>query len=293
MPMRLSILQLTVLQFSSISTPISVTPSRSHPPRLTSRPQARGIFHPGLSRQLLAARFASSIHATEPTHERPSTANPTSPTSTIEIQPQHVSAPAPPVNDEFTPSDFFDTLSDHTPQVSEHIGYLKELGLDYGWGPTAMIEWLLEHVYIYTGFPWWGSIVFTAIAVRLSLLKFYIDAADTSARMQALKPAMTPVMKRITQARMDGDRRELIKANQERFEMFKNAGIRFYKVAIPLVQVPLGFGTFRLLRGMSHLPVPGFDQGGYLWFKDLTLPDPFGVLPVVTSAMYFLAFKVG
>ena len=178
-------------------------------------------------------------------------------------------------------------------QVSEHIGFLKELGLDYGWGPTSTIQWLLEHVYIYTGFPWWASIVLTAVAVRVGLLKFYIDAADTSAKMNALKPAMVPVMKRITAARIAEDRLELGRASQERHAIFKNAGIKFYKVAIPLVQVPLGFGTFRLLRGMGYLPVPGLDQGGCLWFTDLTLPDPYGIIPIVTSTSYFLAFRVG
>lgn len=43
---------------------------------------------------------------------------------------------------------------------------------------------------------------------------------------------------------------------------------------------------------MSTLPVESMETGGILWFTDLTVPDPYYVLPVVTAASVFLQLKV-
>ena len=89
------------------------------------------------------------------------------------------------------------------------------------------------------------------------------------------------------------DQRELQAITRERQVLLKNHGVKLTAIFMPLVfQLPLGFGTFRCMRGMSYLPVPGFDEGGFLWLYDLTTPDPFLILPVATAGMYYLVFKV-
>ena len=40
---------------------------------------------------------------------------------------------------------------------------------------------------------------------------------------------------------------------------------------------------------MAYLPVPSLQTGGALWFPDLTMADPFYLLPIaVTGTMYFI-----
>jgi len=165
------------------------------------------------------------------------------------------------------------------------------MGLDYGWGPTAFMETLLEHVHIYAGTPWWASITLSMVLIRGVLLKFYFDAADTSARNQLITPYNTPIMVRYKAAAVAGDKEAMRVASVELKELRRAAGIKYWKLFVPFVQVPIGFGTFRLMRGMAHLPVPGFDTGGLLWIQDLTLSDPFFILPAVTSACYYFTFK--
>ena len=155
-----------------------------------------------------------------------------------------------------------------------------------------MIQWLIEHVHVYSGLPWAGTIVVTVAIVRFSLLKSFIDASDMGARMASVKPATDIQLKRMAEARAKEDRQMLMAASGERNKIHREAGVKFWKMLVPFVQVPLGFGTFRLLRGMGALPVPGFDTGGALWFQDLTMPDPYGILIISTSLMYFFSFKV-
>ena len=183
------------------------------------------------------------------------------------------------------------TNSDLTP-VTEHIGYLKELGLDYGWGSTAFVETLLEHVHIWSGTPWWASIVLTAVLVRLAMLKAYVNASDTAARMAVIAPLVKPIQERVSAARAARDQQAMMAASAEMQGLYRSGNVKLWRLAVPMLQIPLGFGTFRLMRGMADLPVPGMDTGGVLWLQDLTLGDPYFVLPIVTAAAFHYTFKV-
>ena len=183
-------------------------------------------------------------------------------------------------------------MSSIPPPVYEHLGFLKEMGLDYGWGTTAFVETVLEHVYIYLGTPWWASIGITVLLIRAILFKSFIDAADISARRQIIKPLEDPINARMKAAQATRDKLAMQDAWKERSVLYKNAGIVGWKSFVPLMQLPFGFGVFRLVRGMASLPVPGFDNGGFLWVYDLTVSDPYYILPLVTSWAYYYSFTV-
>jgi YidC/Oxa1 family membrane protein insertase len=177
-------------------------------------------------------------------------------------------------------------------ELPERIGYLKDLGLDYGWGPTAFAEWLLEHVHIYTGTPWWASIVITAVLVRVALTKPMLKASSNAAKMGVIKPMTEPITQRMNQCRKQADQTGMLEARQELMRVYKRAGINPLSSFVPLIQVPIGYGIFRLLRGMANLPVPGLESGGFLWFQDLSASDPFFILPIATAGMFHLVARV-
>jgi hypothetical protein len=172
------------------------------------------------------------------------------------------------------------------------MGFLKELGLDYGWGTTAMMETLLETVHINAGTPWWASIGLSLLIVRLLLLKSYLAAADTSARNQLIAEYNAPIMARMRVAQSNRDQAGMQKAYKEMSDLRASAGVKYWKLFLPFLQIPIGFGAFRLMRGMSYLPVPGLDTGGPLWMQDLTVSDPLFILPIATAASYWYTFKV-
>ena len=266
--------------YSALAGALSRHELATNPLIKSPKPWKSCQWPPHCLRDKLAPRFAST------TPSPPFIAN---------VQSDHVPHPlqtSDPAGNEFLATSFDEVTSSVPPLVYEHLGFLKEMGLDYGWGPTAFMESLLEHVYVYLGTPWWASIGISILIVRAALLKFYIDAADSSARRQAIKHLTDPIDMRIQAARDQKDQGALRKAWFERKVLLNSAGIKWWKSAIPLVQIFLGFGTFRLMRGMSTLPVPGLDTGGFLWILDLTQSDPYFVLPVATAAAYYWAFKV-
>ena len=214
---------------------------------------------------------------------------PIPPTESISI-PESTPPAAVPTDDWAAALDNLD-LSDPL-LIPEQVGYLKALGLDYGWGPTAFIEYLFEHVHIYSHTPWWASIMLTALLVRLSMLKFYINASDQGARLAHAAPKLTPIRAKMSAAQAAQDKHSLALITEELRGINKAEGIRYRKLLGPFLQIPLGYGTFRLMRGMAALPVPGLDTGGFLWITDLTVADPYYLLPAVTSAMLYYTFKV-
>jgi YidC/Oxa1 family membrane protein insertase len=185
-----------------------------------------------------------------------------------------------------------DLTSDSLYNVPEHIGYLKSLGLDYGIGPTGGIEWLLEHVHILAGTPWWVSITLTAFVVRAVLFKPYMDAAENGARMATIMPLTKPVTEKMKAAAALGDSQTALQLRSELQSINARAGIKLWKSFVPMVQIFAGYGTFVLLRAMSNLPVPGFETGGALWFQNLALPDPFFLFPFATATVLHWVLRV-
>ena len=155
-----------------------------------------------------------------------------------------------------------------------------------------MVESLLEGVYVYSGLPWWASIVITAVVVRTCMFPLYVNAADVGARMAIVRPHIKPIQDRVQAARIAGDQAASMAALQEINTVYRNAGIQWTKSLWPLIQVPLGFGTFRLMRGMAALPVPGLESQGVYWLKDLTIPDPYYIMPLATAWVFYYTFKV-
>ena len=219
-----------------------------------------------------------------------STASTASTASTTSISSGAIEPVAVPFDD-FNTSSIEEITSD-LPLTPETIGYLKDLGLDFGWGPTALVEYLLEHIHVYTATPWWASIVLTALVVRLALVKPYINAADMSARVAAVAEVEKPMRARMNAAKAARDSIRTGQALEEIRALRRQADIRAWKIGVPLLQIPIGYGMFRLLRRMAELPVPGLEDGGFLWMKDLTMSDPYYILPALAGLGIYYTVKV-
>ncbi|KAL8959491.1 MAG: hypothetical protein Q9193_003655, partial [Seirophora villosa] len=142
-------------------------------------------------------------------------------------------------------------------ELQPHIGYMKELGLDFGWGPTAFLQWSLEHVVVHLETPWWASLAITTLAIRLVLFGLHIGASDNAARLEAVKPHLKDIRKRLDEAKETRNMRDMLQYTAEMKQVYAVAGVKMWKNLLPFMQFPLAFGIFRLTRNMAWLPVPG------------------------------------
>lgn len=191
-----------------------------------------------------------------------------------------------------TSTDFSD-LSVDINSIPERIGYLKDIGLDYGWGPSSLMQFCMEHLHVWTGLPWWASIVCTGLLIRAALLLPMLGAADTSTRLNNIKPILDPLRTQLTQAMRDGNTAHAQQVKMDMSRVQEQHGVKPYKSFIPLIQVPLGFGTYRVVNGMCHLPVPELTQETVGWIRDLSVADPTYIIPACSALFLYLALKVG
>ncbi len=60
----------------------------------------------------------------------------------------------------------------------------------------------------------------------------------------------------------------------------------------PLATAPVFMSMFFALKDMAELPVPSLKDGGLAWFPDLTLADPYYILPTLTSLTFLATIEV-
>ena len=85
-------------------------------------------------------------------------------------------------------------------------------------------------------------------------------------------------------------------ARQELQEMYnflkKNNAHPIRTILLSLVPVPVFMSTFFAIRNMSNQPIASFLEGGLGWFTNLTIPDPYYVLPVLSTLTLLASFEV-
>ncbi|KAG5930083.1 hypothetical protein E4U42_003092 [Claviceps africana] len=171
--------------------------------------------------------------------------------------------------------------------MPEQIGYLSALGLDFGWGPTSMMQWALEHVHIYTGLGWGGSIIATAVLLRCIMFYPQIRGMQFTAVMQELRkdPRSDEAMKLMRQAFKNGDMQGRQKAQYINKMLKQQYGVSNLGMLWSFGQIPFSFGLFRIVSGMANIPVPAMSDAGYLWFTDLAATDPYFILPAAGTVL--------
>lgn len=274
-------------------------------PGLTSTPpfRVRNVAGPIVPGGVASSRHLSLWgYGKKKTSEEDALSLPASPAEAASSAPEVV-GPADAAPDNALPASDVDLSSSISDLVNgqdvlnmpdEQIGYLHALGLDFGWGPTSMMEWTLEHIHIYTGLGWGASIMATAVLLRCLMFYPQVRSLKFNAVMQNLRkdPRSQEATKLIQQGFQSGDM-ELRQKGQYINKMLKEQyGVRNSGMLWSFGQIPFTFGLFRIVSAMTNVPVPAMENAGYLWFPDLTATDPYFILPAAGTALMIGALAV-
>lgn len=173
--------------------------------------------------------------------------------------------------------------------IPEGLGYLKDVcGLDFGWGPTSLMQFCLEHIHITAGLSWSASIIALAFLIRGSIFPFALVASDQTAKFQEMSPTIKQLSEKSKAAMAENKRQAAVEAQMQVRELKRESGLSFFKMFRPLlIQMPLGYGAWHLLRSASIVPVPGFESETWMWVSNLAVADPTYMLPLATAAITF------
>ncbi|EDK47586.1 conserved hypothetical protein [Lodderomyces elongisporus NRRL YB-4239] len=189
----------------------------------------------------------------------------------------------------------FSDLADKVPVTSLHsdqLGYLKSIGMGQGWGPTAIIENLLEICHVYTGLPWWGTIAVVTVGIRVVLFPLYVRASANATKMSKVKPQLDQIMKEIKEDDSDSVQNKM-KLLEKRKRLLKENGISTMASLAPIVQLPFAYGFFQALRKMANHPVEGFEDQGIWWFENLSAVDPYVGLQAIAAVAVIVVVRMG
>jgi len=172
-------------------------------------------------------------------------------------------------------------------------GDFAAMGLT-GFTPAAIVRWSMELINVSTGIPWFWTIVAGSLFWRFILFPFVVAGLRNSAKLLPLQPQLLKAQEDMTKIKQKGDTLALQKQVLKMKKMYDDAGVNMGTTFLsPFIQVPVTLGVFFGVKTMCQLPVPQLTHSGLSILQDLTVPDPYMVLPIAFCAAVNLQISVG
>ena len=129
---------------------------------------------------------------------------------------------------------------------------------------------------LYSGFGNWGvAIILATLMIRVVLFPMTQKSYESSKKMQILSPKLKEI-----QEKYKDDKQKL---SQEMMKLYRENGASPLGGCLPmLIQLPIWFALYSTLLYSVELYLSEF-----LFLKDLTSPDPYGVLPVIYGFLMY------
>jgi YidC/Oxa1 family membrane protein insertase len=226
----------------------------------------------------------------------------TSPPNPSTASNEAVRDPASVVSEETATLVTTDTLAEASSEITPtseiteipplHYGDFSELGL-VSWTPAGFIRWTFELVQVSTGMPWFYTLVTTTLLYRIVLLPFGIKALRNSARLLPMTPRLLAIKQEMDAVRATRDPLAMQRVALKQKKIYDDAGVELGPMMLnPFIQLPVTLGLFFAVRKMCTLPVEQLKQSGLAILPDLTVPDPYFILPILATALINIQISV-
>ncbi|MBU3614007.1 membrane protein insertase YidC [Polynucleobacter sp. Latsch14-2] len=167
-------------------------------------------------------------------------------------------------------------------RLLEGIAPGLELLKDYGYLTILAkpIFWLLEKIHSYIG-NWGWSIILLTIFIKLVFFPLSAASYKSMARMKEVQPRLA-----LMKEQFKGDPQKL---NQAMMEMYRKEKINPLGGCLPVViQIPVFISLYWVL--LSSVEMRGAPW--VLWIQDLSIPDPYYILPIIMAISMFVQTKL-
>ena len=166
--------------------------------------------------------------------------------------------------------------------VLETIAPGFELLKDYGYLTILAkpIFWLLEKIHGYVG-NWGWSIILLTILIKLVFFPLSAASYKSMARMKEVQPRLMAMKEQY--------KGEPQKLNQAMMEMYRKEKINPLGGCLPVaIQIPVFISLYWVL--LSSVEMRGAPW--VLWIHDLSVPDPYYILPLIMAVSMFVQTKL-
>lgn len=171
--------------------------------------------------------------------------------------------------------------------TKKNYDYLKTLGhnlslaVDFGFLGVIAVPILKSLKFFYEVLPNYGlAIILLTLIIRLLTFPLQYKSFKSMKKMQVLQPELTKLREKYKE---DPQRLQ-----RESMELFKRAGANPLGGCLPLLlQMPIFFAFYKVLNESVELVGSPF----FGWISDLSLKDPFYVLPILMAVSMLLQQK--
>lgn len=161
--------------------------------------------------------------------------------------------------------------------------YLKAFGhdldevIDYGWMEILAkpMAWLLKVFHSWTG-NWGLAIILLTLIIRALLWPVAQKSQESMIRMSKLSPKIQEL-----QAKYKDNPQEL---QQQTMALYKEHNINPLGCLPLFLQMPVFFALYRTIYVTGGL----YNAEFVLWIHDLSAPDPYFILPILTVVLFVL-----
>ena len=169
-------------------------------------------------------------------------------------------------------------IQERMQDVAPHL----ERTVDYGWLwlIAEPLFWLLSWIHGFVG-NWGWAIIILTILIKLAFFQLSAASYKSMARMRKLQPRITQLRERYS-----ADKQRM---NQAMMELYRKEKINPLGGCLPiLVQIPVFIALYWVLLESVELRQASFIG----WLDDLSLHDPFFVLPVLMGVTMLIQQKL-
>jgi len=157
-----------------------------------------------------------------------------------------------------------------------------ERTVDYGWLwlIAEPLFWLLNWIHGFLG-NWGWSIIVLTLLIKLTFFHLSATSYKSMARMRKVQPRIVAIRERYTKDKQ--------RMNQAMMELYKKEKINPLGGCFPiLVQIPVFIALYWVLLESVELRQASF----IFWFNDLSVHDPYFVLPILMGATMLVQQKL-
>lgn len=191
-----------------------------------------------------------------------------------------------------------EALGEALPAVGSAVpgGEFAAAGLPNGYLTVPYCQQLMEWIAVTTNMPWWVVILGVSVAVRAALLPLTIWGQRMTTVLGNIQPKMKVLMAEYQYAKKANDQATLQKAGSRLQALLSQNGITAttaFKAMIPnFLPVPIFATIFFAVNGIAKAGLQSMTYGGLLWIPDLTQPDPYLAIPIITSAAQLVSMEM-
>jgi YidC/Oxa1 family membrane protein insertase len=140
------------------------------------------------------------------------------------------------------------------------------------------LRFLNEH-----GIPNWGwDIILVTVIFNLLMLPTRFMMMKSSLKMMRIQPKVDALKRKYAHLKVSDPKRA--EMNTEMMALYKQENVNMYGGCLPLlIQMPLFFAYYRVLANVIELR-----QAHWYWLTDLSVADPWHILPIIIILSMFL-----